>query len=549
MVKKNRELTNKDFESIKKKRFNIKINIKIKDIVFVKTYYVFKIILAAVIIYILNIMHYTDYIILDLKSNMLTYSGVFVGLLIQLIIYLYFSKYYKIQENLSKTGLFLETFTNIYIISMFVLIPELIASFIKFFSVNMVFSSVYIYYYTIIFVYLILVYTFKILNKTYTAIDVNVPYMNILVNGGNPVANTLNYLEENTGITMRSLWSVKLIKEKVPLYITVLLGTIWMMTCFVQIKTFEEGAVYRYGRLSENKILQPGLHLKLPWPVEKVKIIPVDRIKFLSIGFQKGEIENYLWTQGHTIGTVQYDENSGVTWDAEAGSSVIPYGEYTLLMGDGREAVSINMKISYRIDNIIEYLTTFKEPEKKLEADAYELVMLETVKTNLSDLLTRDRYEFAEKIHKELDRLEEERPTGLDVTQVMIMSIHPPLDVADIYQEVNNARTQKETMTNKAKGTARAAILQAELKRARDIASAEIKDIERKANAYSETYKYSFQREAYNIDKNFFAWRKWIETFEKTMKGKNIYIIEENSNTDDDSIWFGYKNVISGGKN
>ena len=81
----------------------------------------------------------------------------------------------------------------------------------------------------------------------------------------------LSFLEENTGITLRSLWSIKFAKSILPYTILIAAFLFWASTGIVYVQSHQEAAVYRLGSLQE-ETLEPGLHLRLPAPLEKTDV-------------------------------------------------------------------------------------------------------------------------------------------------------------------------------------------------------------------------------------------------------------------------------------
>lgn len=132
--------------------------------------------------------------------------------------------------------------------------------------------------------------------------------------GGSRDMSLLGYLEKNTGITMRSLWSLKLVKKLVPYTVLFAAMIFWACTGLVQIESNEEGAVYRFGRLRD-ETLKPGIHLTLPWPFDRVETYSTGSVNRMTVGYISSEDSDNIWTAGH-------------------GSS-----EYKLLLGDRKSVV------------------------------------------------------------------------------------------------------------------------------------------------------------------------------------------------------------------
>ena len=257
--------------------------------------------------------------------------------------------------------------------------------------------------------------------------DLAIPMPGLL--GASSDLGVLSYLEENTGITMRSLWSMRFIKMILPY--TVIFGCmiLWISTGLIQIESHQQGAVYRFGRLRE-KTLEPGIHLTLPWPMDRVSVYDTDTVKKITVGYKSTEAGDNTWTGNH-------------------GNS-----EYKLLLGSGDEVISINLRLEYRISDLVDYLRTSASPDKLLEAKAYELVIDHTISSDLETLLAVDRSAFAADFFEDLTRTLEPYHAGIEVVSVVLESIHPPVEIASVYQGVVSAEIQAQRLLYEAEGKA-----------------------------------------------------------------------------------------------
>lgn len=264
--------------------------------------------------------------------------------------------------------------------------------------------------------------------------DISVPMPNVA--GENTDIGVLGYLEENTGMTMRSLWSIKFIKKLIPAAILCCLVIFWAATGIVLVGANEQGAVYRLGYLRE-EMLEPGLHFTLPWPFDKVEIYDTETVNRVTIGYGSLNDLDNLWTEGH-------------------GSE-----EYKLLLGSGNELVAINLRVEYNIADLRSYLASSASPESILAAKAYELVVERTINTDLNTILSTDRKAFSQSFHDDLELAMAECGTGLEVVDVVLESIHPPVDVADIYQQMVSAEIQAQEIILAAEATANVRVAEA----------------------------------------------------------------------------------------
>ena len=98
----------------------------------------------------------------------------------------------------------------------------------------------------------------------------------------------------------------------------------------------------------------------------------------------------------------------------------------------------------YRISDLRAYLTTSATPELLMSAASYEIVTMRTITSDLDTMLSGDRAVFAETFREELSTYMARYNTGLEVVSVVLESIHPPVEIADVYQELISAEIEAE---------------------------------------------------------------------------------------------------------
>lgn len=341
-------------------------------------------------------------------------------------------------------------------------------------------------------------------------IHVPVPFVKREIDGQEK--SFVEYLEENTGITLRSLWSIKYIRDITPAVVFLIAVLLWLSTCIIQVETNQQAAVYRIGNLQE-KILKPGLHLTLPYPFDKVEIYDTETVNKTTIGYKATENADNIWTEGH---------------QGE---------EYKLLLGGGDEVVSINLRLEYKISDLKEYLTTATSPESMMQALAYELVTDQTIATDLSSLMSADRDAFSENFQKELGKMMEEKKLGLEVVAVILESIHPPVEIAWVYQELISAGINAEKYLVNAQDVAAVTIAQAETTHDTTVGGAQVSSEEKVAAAKASVTEFMASVEAYNASSDAYKYQKYLAAVRKAYGNANLVILGEG--VDQSAIYFG----------
>ena len=334
----------------------------------------------------------------------------------------------------------------------------------------------------------------------------------------------LSFLESNTGITMRGLWSMKLIKQIVPYTVIAIALLFWISTGIVQVESYQEAAVYRMGVLQQ-ETLKPGLHLVLPAPFDKVEYYDTQKVNKVSIGYVAKDDTDNLWTGTH-------------------GSS-----EHKLLLGGGNELVSINLKIEYKIDDLRTYITTSTAPASILEAHAYDLITQRVIKTDLETLLAVDRGAFTSNFKKELEDSLSQHDIGVEIVSVVMESIHPPLEIASVYQGVIGAEIQAEEIIRRAENEATVTLTNAQATKEATINNATADNYTKVAGATSSVSEFMASVEANNSNPDSYQYYKYLNALSQAYGKTNLILVGDGVDTS--KIYFGNisNGAIIGGNN
>ena len=332
-----------------------------------------------------------------------------------------------------------------------------------------------------------------------------------------------DFLEENTGLSVKSLWSIRYAVRLLPAALLSLCAVLLAASCFYKVDVQQQAIVYRLGRIQQASPVGAGFHVKLPWPIDKAEIYDTKRVKELLVGYEKQQSADNLWTQAH-------------------GGE-----EYQLLLGNGNELVSVNIKIAYTIDDLRRYVTAYASPEDILTAKAYESILNRTVSTDLDTFLSEDRSGLSDSLAKELNRFCEESGLGLHVGTVTLESIHPPINIADVYQGVVSAGVQKNTLIINAKATEAEKLAGAEQEAAELVLAAKRDQTDRISQAHYEIDGFLAAAEAYRKHPDAVTLSKYLDTFETVVSGNKVYVLIGDLDPSDYLVDFsGAHTVVSG---
>jgi len=235
---------------------------------------------------------------------------------------------------------------------------------------------------------------------------------------------------------------------QIGIFLAVAVITIVAVSSVYRIDASAEGVVLRFGRHIDT--VMPGLHGKLPWPIDTVYEVPVKRIQSLEFGFateRAGRVSEYA---------PQTAEHLGVS---------------EMLTGDLNLA-NVEWIVQYRIKDAKAFLFNIGGTEtisaKSLPSgersdvnpavpdtirDVAESVMRTLVGDRSVDaVLTFGREEIAADAMAQIQEMLNSYGAGVEIVTVKLQSTSPPQEVKDAFQEVNRARQNKERVVNEAEG-------------------------------------------------------------------------------------------------
>ena len=212
-----------------------------------------------------------------------------------------------------------------------------------------------------------------------------------------------------------------------------------LSTAFYTVPTESVGILTRVGKMKPDP-LQPGLHFKLPFGIDKVEIVPVLRQLKQEFGFGTRGSMNPTQSLG-----------SGTKWDySRRELQILQNEEKSMITGDSNEA-TVEWIIQYRIDSPADYLFRARAPEDTLR-DVSESVMREVVgDRTVDEVLTVGRKAIEDEATVKMQALMTKYQLGLHINQIQLKNVNPPEEVQASFNAVNEAKQQREQLINVAK--------------------------------------------------------------------------------------------------
>jgi membrane protease subunit HflK len=226
------------------------------------------------------------------------------------------------------------------------------------------------------------------------------------------------------------------------------------------------GVVQRFGHY--HYVVDPGLHFKIPFGVDNVVDVPIKRQLKEEFGFG---------TPGATF-TEQIANPR--EWELET----------TIVTGDLNIAL-VEWVIQFRIENAFDFLFKVRDPGAALR-DISESVMREVVgDRTVDEVLTIGRQDIESNAQVKMQEVTNLYEMGLRIDQVQLKNVNPPKPVQASFDEVNEAKQERERMINVARGEYNKAVPRAKGQASQKVQSSEGYAIQRVNEAEGDSNKFN----------------------------------------------------------
>lgn len=268
---------------------------------------------------------------------------------------------------------------------------------------------------------------------------------------------------------------------------------------FYTIDANENGVILRFGKY--HKTTYPGLHLKLPWGIDKLYTVRVD----------------YQWKEEFGFRTAR----PGV-------KTIYSKNQYTdeswMLTGDLNIA-DVQWIIQYKIKDPIKFLFNVREQSGTIRAVAEAAMRFVVGDRSFQEVLQSDRRKIALLAQDYMQQTLDQYDLGVDIQLVQLITVQPPGPVFDSYNEVNRAKQEQETAINEASQVYNKEIFRVEGEAKRIVQEARGYAIDRTNRAKGDAELFTSVYNEYMKAKDVTRQRLYLETMESVMKQVNEKIL------------------------
>jgi membrane protease subunit HflK len=283
---------------------------------------------------------------------------------------------------------------------------------------------------------------------------------------------------------------------------------VWgVMSSYYTVQPEERAVVKRFGKVVS--INDPGLHFKLPFGIDSVQKVATERVMKQEFGFRSADSDGER---------TEYSPED--------------FPDESLMLSGDLNIIDVEWVVQYRISDPMKYLYQQRDPERTLR-DIAESVMRRVVGNRLgSEVLTTARVAISALARDEIQAAMQSYDNGIHVVTVELQDVVPPSAVQPAFNEVNEARQERERMINEATKQANQEIPKAKGEANRALSEAQGYAAERINYAKGETARFNAILAEYRVAPDVTRTRLYLETlFQVLPNVGSVYVVKDGAAT------------------
>lgn len=268
----------------------------------------------------------------------------------------------------------------------------------------------------------------------------------------------------------------------------------WLSTALYRVQPDEQGVVLRFGQWVDTT--GPGLHVHWPYPIDTALFPKVTKINQVQLGNV-----------------------------AAAGGDPAAGRERQMLTGD-ENIVEADCAVFWKIRDAGQFLFRVDAPEAAVKIAAEGALRDVISRMPIQSAMSDKRQQIADETRALLQQLLDREQAGIEITQVQLQRVEPPLAVIDAFNDVQRARADQERARNEAEAYAKDI-----LPRARGEAEHTRQDAEAYRTsvvniAKGEANAFLAELAAYKAAPEVTAWRLYLEAVDEVLKKSQRVLVD-----------------------
>ena len=266
------------------------------------------------------------------------------------------------------------------------------------------------------------------------------------------------------------------------------------LTCFYTVDDKQQAVVTTFGKVTD--ITSPGLHFKIPFGIQQVKMVDVNVYQKIELGYATGP----------------------------NGGTVTKTNESTMITGD-YNIVNVDFFVEYKITDPVQYLYSSNDPELILRNLIQSQVRNVVGSSSVDSVLTTGKEDIQRQVKELVTGILAEYDIGLSLVDVRIQDSEPPTtQVIEAFKAVETAKQTAEAVVNEAKAYQNAKIPEARAQADKLLQNAQYLKQKRINEAKEAVAMFNAMYAEYENNPEITRSRMYYEAIQEILPGVTLYI-------------------------
>ncbi|MDY6030149.1 MAG: FtsH protease activity modulator HflK [Treponemataceae bacterium] len=282
-------------------------------------------------------------------------------------------------------------------------------------------------------------------------------------------------------------------------FVILVFAIVLVFASFYKVDATEQAVITRFGKYI--KTVSPGLHMKIPFGIEKNYNVPVKVVQTEQFGFS----------------TQKSSRNDNYNYSKES----------TMLTGD-LNIVDVEWIIQYKITNPSDWLFKVNDKRQTIRDISQSVINTLVGDRAILDVMGIERSSIQNQAQIKMNEYFEQLGLGINVIAVQLQNVVPPRGVQDAFEDVNMASQDMERYINEGKEAYNAQIPLSQGIADQQIQIAEGYAIDRVNRAKGDVARFNAIYSEYQKAPSVTRERLYLEMMEEIFKNtKNAVIIDK----------------------
>lgn len=266
----------------------------------------------------------------------------------------------------------------------------------------------------------------------------------------------------------------------------------------------ETAIVRRFGKVTRENV-SPGIHYRLPDPIDQVTLVKKDAVEKVETG------------------------------------------ELELLSGD-TNLVNVNISVHYKAVNPLDYALNVTDLENLVKAGSTTSIREIIGQSPIDYLLTEGKASVENEAKERIQEILNVNGTGIQVIGVQLIEMSPPEDVKASFQDLASARQDKAVYINEAIAYQNTIVPGARAEAYKQVTEADGYREEKIRNAEGDAAMFTEKQAAYAASSDVTEFRLYMEAMDKILPNVQKILLGADVTIDNAELWIsGLQSKVSGG--